>query len=172
MTDPLSAEADALTFLVEAAFQHVADERMKDIPILNPALCVAAVGMRPVDGAWLTVLVTPWCINLMLLPRNPEDAPDWASLPSGTKVKRQFPAGVFEFTAGAEQGLGPYRTCSLFSPVLEFECQEAAILTAEGALAALFDGELSAEEPDKAARAGQPGLSRRGLLFGGGKGKS
>jgi [NiFe] hydrogenase assembly HybE family chaperone len=108
----------------------------------------------------------------MLLPRNPEDAPDWASLPSGTKVKRQFPAGVFEFTAGAEEGLGPYQTCSLFSPVLEFESQEAALLTAEGALGAILDPGLSADEPDKTARAGQPEVSRRGLLFGGGKGKS
>ena len=63
MDDPLSAEADALTFLVDAAFQHVADERMKDIPILNPALSVVAVGMQPVDAGWLCVLVTP-CVSI------------------------------------------------------------------------------------------------------------
>jgi [NiFe] hydrogenase assembly HybE family chaperone len=164
-----SLDADALKSRMEAAFQRAADERMADIPILNPALSVAAVGARLVDGAWLTALVTPWCINLMLLPDDPEEAALWTETPSGAKVKRKFPAGVFEFTVGAEEGLGPYQMCSLFSPVLEFENQEAAVLTAEAALAAMFDGAINGEAPEKIEAAEPSGVSRRSLIFGGGR---
>lgn len=156
MTDAPS-DAAALTSVVEAAFERVAAARMHGVPILNPSLRVAAVGMRPVEDGWLCALVTPWCINLMLLPASSTEA---ASLASGTKVKRHFPAGVFEFTAGWEDGLGPYQMCSLFSPVLEFENQEAALIAAEAALGAVFNAGLGAEKPST-------GVSRRGLLFGG-----
>ena len=37
--------------------------------MLNPALSVEAVGFRPWDEHWLGVLVTPWFMNLWLMPR-------------------------------------------------------------------------------------------------------
>lgn len=178
---PATLDADALKARIEAAFQRVADERMAGVPILNPALNVATAGARQVEGAWLTVLVTPWCINLMLLPDNPQEQGRWTHMPPGAKVKRKFPAGVFEFTVGCETGLGPFQMCSLFSPVLEFVNQEAALLTAEAALNAVFDATLSPDGGTATAAATAPGVSektpaaapsgvsRRGLLFGGGK---
>jgi [NiFe] hydrogenase assembly HybE family chaperone len=162
---PVSFDADVLKSRMEAAFRRAAEERMTDVPILNPALSVAAAGVRPVENAWLTVLVTPWCINLMLLPGDSLEASRWAALPSGAKVKRQFPAGAFEFTIGAEEALGPYQMCSLFSPVLEFETQEAALLTAEAALEVMFDAALHPESKKEEAS----GVSRRHLIFGGAK---
>ena len=105
--------------------------------------------MRPFGESWVCTLVTPWFIDLMALPQTPEVAEAWNRMGVGTKVQHDFPAGTFEFICGAEEGLGPYRMCSLFSPVLQFANQEAALATAEAALAALFDENLDqTAEPD------------------------
>ena len=37
---------------------------------VNPAVEVEAVGFAPWDAHWLGVMVTPWFMNLMLLPRD------------------------------------------------------------------------------------------------------
>ncbi len=163
--------ADRLTRDLEAAFRRIERERMHGVPILNPALSVAAIGMRALEGAWLSVLVTPWFINLMLLPGSEADAPAWSGMAPGTKVMRQFPAGAFEFICGAEEGIGPYQICSLFSPVLEFENQDAAVAAAEAALGALFDASLhpgrNKEEAALAPTAREaPKVNRRDLLSG------
>ena len=154
----------ALMRKLEDVFSRIERERMAGVPILNPALRVAATGMRSSSGAWICALVTPWFINLMLLPQTPELAEAWTRAAAGSKEKHAFPAGTFEFICGAEEGLGPYRMCSLFSPVLQFECQEAALAAAEAALAALFDENLAA--PQTAGRSvKETQVSRRNLLF-------
>ncbi|MGO9171361.1 MAG: [NiFe]-hydrogenase assembly chaperone HybE [Rhodomicrobium sp.] len=169
-----SAMADKLTRDLEGVFRNIQHERMQDIPILNPALSVADIGMRLFSDAWLSVLVTPWFINLMVLPGSEADADAWASVPAGSKIVRQFPAGAFEFICSAEDGIGPYQMCSLFSPVLEFENQEAAMAAAEAALNALFDASLhpdrskehAASAPPLQEKPATPAVSRRDLLRG------
>ncbi len=131
-----------LTRKLEAVFGRIERERMQDIPILNKSLRITAVGMRPYGEGWVCALVTPWFINLMLLPQTPDVAAAWGRADVGTKVGHDFPAGTFEFICGTEDELGTYRMCSLFSPVLQFENQEAALATAEAAVAALFDENL------------------------------
>jgi [NiFe] hydrogenase assembly HybE family chaperone len=171
------AEADAIKTSLEQAFTKVWCERMDGVPILNSRLNVEAVGMCEWNAHWLCVLVTPWFINLMLLPQ--EATPSWSGLKTGEKMLHRFPSGRFEFIAGEEGELGRYLMCSLFSPVLEFEDQEAARIAAVAARDALFDAGL---DPDaekqkakaEAAEAGAGGqttvapepLSRRGFLSG------
>ncbi len=135
---------------LQVAFDTIARTRMDGVPILNPALRVDSVGFRRWNGFWLGVLVTPWCMNLMLLPAV---AALWPSRRIGEKVKYVFPAGVFEFIAGRETLLSApapaaagtpdlrdaYLMCSLFSPVFEFADHEAAVATAAACLDALFD---------------------------------
>jgi [NiFe] hydrogenase assembly HybE family chaperone len=187
MSDPASPETEprAITLRLESAFERVHRERMLDVPILNSRLGVKAVGTREVEAGWLSALVTPWFINLMLLPRTFEQDETYRALRLGSAVAHVFPAGRFEFIAGEEAGLGRYQMCSLFSPVLEFESQGAALITAESALAVLFDARLAPDaqqaagvrSPDAAGEAGlrprsgneETGttkLSRRGLFFG------
>jgi [NiFe] hydrogenase assembly HybE family chaperone len=167
-----AAHACEQTRKLEAVFSKIERERMLGIPILNPGLQVAAIGMRPFGESWVCALVTPWFINLMLVPQTMEVAEAWNRMGLGTKVKHEFPAGTFEFICGTDEGLGPYRMCSLFSPVLEFENQEAALATAEAALGALFDESLdAAREPESEAASVPPKkdagqVSRRNLLFG------
>jgi [NiFe] hydrogenase assembly HybE family chaperone len=122
--------------VLERAFRAVYEERMQGLPFINPALSVEAVDVQPWNGHWLGVLITPWFMNLMLLPDNAEA---WPTLRPGEKCQEAFPAGVFEFIAGHEDTLGEYLACSLFSPMFEFADHETARLTASAARAALFD---------------------------------
>jgi [NiFe] hydrogenase assembly HybE family chaperone len=122
--------------VVEAAFRAVYVERMQNLPFVNPVLSVEAVDVLPWNGHWLGVVITPWFMNLILLPESTEA---WPALHPGEKYEQVFPAGIFEFIAGREPTLGEYLACSLFSPMFEFADHEAARLTASAARAALFD---------------------------------
>jgi [NiFe] hydrogenase assembly HybE family chaperone len=154
--------AALLSRKLEAVFGAVERERMGGVPILNPKLGVAAIGMRPCAAGWLCVLVTPWSINAMLLPAGEAEAEAWSQLPAGTKVQHALASGMFEFICGEEAALGPYRMCSLFSPVLQFESQDAAVAAAEAAMLEFFnDGAASASSQSE-----KPQVSRRSLLFG------
>ena len=178
------AEPDAIAVRLQAAFERVHRERMHDVPILNTALGITAIGTRAVEAGWLSALVTPWFINLMLLPGTPEQMQAYSALQLGSTVAHSFPSGRFEFIVGEEGDLGRYQMCSLFSPVLEFESHGAAVITAESAIAALFDARLAPDAPQatgtvspdaphtaavrrpdgEAMEAGK--LSRRSLFFG------
>ena len=165
-----TSHAANLTRKLEAVFSMIERERMGDIPILNRALSVAAIGMRPFGEVWVCALVTPWFINLMLLPHTPEVAEAWNRVDAGIKVTHDFPAGTFEFICGTEDALGPYRMCSLFSPVGQFENQDAALSTAEGAITALFDENLDSlgepEAPTVPPKKDAAQVSRRTLFLG------
>lgn len=150
----------AVTAAVTATFERIHAERMAGLPILHPGLAVAVVGARDWQGDWLGVLVTPWCMNLLLVP-----APGSARTPGllGTKQVLELPAGAFELTASVEDAIGPFAACPLFSPMDDFADQAGAVATAESIMAALF--EPAAADPAPAAGTGR-GLSRRDLLRG------
>jgi len=161
MTEPHIPDAQTAAGRLEATFGAILAERMQDVPILNPALAVEAVGLRDWQGHWLGALVTPWFINLVVLPGSGA----WHAVADRESVWYAFPSGRFEFIAGSEPGLGSYHACSLFSPVQEFADHETARETARVALESLFDpaqlGESSgSDQPDG------PQLSRRDFLRG------
>jgi len=128
---------------LNAAFLEVA-KRMAGLGLLNPALQVEAVAFEPWQGHWLGVMVTPWFMNLVLLPRQREQ---WQPLAVGAKRKLRFPAGVYEFIGADDAMVGEHQTCSLFSPMLAFEDPAAARLVARLAREALFDA-ATAEVPE------------------------
>jgi len=128
---------------IERAFESVAG-RMHGLAFVNPALRVQAVGFEPWEGHWFGVLITPWSINLMLLPH---ERSAWQPVCPGLKRRFSFPAGDFEFIDALDTVFGEYRMCSLFSPAMEFEDHAAAELVARLARQALFDASL-----DEAAR--------------------
>lgn len=118
---------------LEALFRQIEVERMDGVPILNPSLRVAAFGFEPWQDHALGVLLTPWFMNLVLVPLDQErfatSAPD-----VGEKVQIALPAGQVEFIVGHEPGFGHSLSCSLFSPVFEFADQDAAEECAKAAL--------------------------------------
>ena len=140
---------------LERVFERIAATRMAGLPFLNAALRVEAVGMRPWQGQWLGVLVTPWSINVVLLPGDGE----WPSLATGGERFVDLPAGRFRFLAGRDDELGEYHACSLFSPALEFADHAAAVATAAAAIEALFDPADAGAPPPQA-------VSRRAFLRG------
>jgi [NiFe] hydrogenase assembly HybE family chaperone len=148
---------------------------MAGVPILNPALSVEAVGFRPWGEHWLGILVTPWFMNLWLMPRV---VARWQPIAVGASRHHVFPAGVFEFIGGFEPTIGDYQACSLFSPMFDFSDHCGARDTAVAAMEALFDaahrgapesGLVAAQSlsaaPAAAASAARP-LSKRDFLFG------
>ena len=167
-----------------AAFRRIHRERMAGLPILQPDLHVAVVGGRRWQEHWLGVLVTPWCMNLVLVPAAgsvlAQDAP-------GTIRLLDFPAGRFELTASDVDGVGAIAACSLFSPMHAFADQAAAETTALEVMTELFEPTAPGATPSaraasadaQAQRHGSPraapsdtqtstgvGMSRRDLLRG------
>jgi len=144
---------------VESAFACIA-ERMAGQPPCNPGLRVELVGLREWQGLFIGVLITPWTINLLLLP----GGQPLRRLGPDERERRELPSGEYEFMGGTVPALGNYHSCSLFSPPVEFETQEEARAVAVAALYALF--EAADNTPFERETARQP-LSRRGFLTGG-----
>ncbi len=130
-------------------FREIETTRMDGVPILNPALEVAAFGFEPWQDYYLGVLLTPWFMNLVLLPRDP-DAFALTKPKFGDKQQVRLPAGQVEFIVGHEEDTGFMLSCSLFSPVFEFDDQAAAEETALAALEQVL-AEADADEPDEDA---------------------
>jgi len=127
-------------------FGNIAATRMAGLPICNPALRVQVVGLREWQGRWLGALVTPWMINLVLLPG--EEA---ALLPLPLDVRQSwiFPSGSYEFMGLNEAALGVCHMCPLLSPVLHIEAQEDAVNIAEQIMLNLLVAEPSAQLGDE-----------------------
>ncbi len=136
-------EAAAIRARLEARFEEIARTRMEGVPILNPALGVEALGFEPLEeggGDRLGVLITPWFLNLVILPAGAHEG--WAT---GHKLRRRLPAGEVEFIVTLDEELGPLLMCSLFSPVFEFADRQAAHDTAASALAEVMNPDCEGE---------------------------
>jgi len=158
MTDDRSANPAPR---LEAAFTRIWKTRMEGLPFLNANLRVEAVGFRPWEGQWLGVVVTPWFVNLVLVPGEGE----WKALAQGGERIVALPAGGFRFVSGHDEEIGEYHACSLFSPAQEFEDHDAARAVAAASLAALFDP--ANDEKGRAAEAPPPSpVSKRDFLRG------
>lgn len=144
-------DSGQLACALETIFNRILAQRMRGLPVLNPALSVQATGFKRIDGEWLGILITPWFMNLLLMPG--PDSP-WSGQSPGAKFDKVFPYGIFEFTLASEEQLGVYAQCSLFSPMFQFTNQADALAAAQAAL----QGLLSGEKPRS--------LSRRDLLRG------
>ncbi len=134
---------DENTARLEQVFGKIYETSMEDVPICNRELKVEAIAHGAFDTEWLGVLVTPWCMNLMLLPT--DETQDWDDKRTGEKFKYTLPGGRFEFISGKDDELGLYRMCSLFSPMYEFGDHASAIATAALALEAAMNEELGEE---------------------------
>jgi [NiFe] hydrogenase assembly HybE family chaperone len=140
MSAPGSAEAlrihaDDPSPLLEAAFRRIETEAMAGVPILNSALRVEAVGFVRWQDHWLGVVITPWFMNLVLVPGA---ADSWQGVAPGLRLFRKFPSGDFAFLGSHEPEVGEFQSCSLFSPMAQFTDQDGAREVALAALEALL----------------------------------
>ena len=136
-----------------AHYETIYEERMRDMPIVNARLAVEAVGFEQWDDQDLGVLITPWFMNLVLLPNSER----LADMPQGERVECRFPSGPCELTVYHDEELGSYLAAVLFRTVADFPDQDIARAVAEEALAQLL-AEPAEKDTEK--------VSRRGLLTG------
>jgi [NiFe] hydrogenase assembly HybE family chaperone len=145
-----------MTIAVEdlvARYEAIYQDRMRDLPIVNPRLAVEAVGFDRWEDQDLGILITPWFMNLVLLP----DSDRLAEVPQGTQIECRFPSGPCELTVYQDEELGCYLAAVLFRTVADFPDQETAVAIAEEALA-----QIVTDAPEKETEK----VSRRGLLTG------
>ncbi len=138
----------ALRETLEALYRAIEVTRMDGVPILNKKLQVAALGFEPWQEYGLGVMVTPWFMNLVLVPLDQEKFIETAP-EIGAKRKLNLPAGQVEFILFFEEGFGWSLSCSLFSPMFEFEDQAAALETAQAALAEILNEGAELEPPEQ-----------------------
>jgi [NiFe] hydrogenase assembly HybE family chaperone len=151
-------ECARLAERLEAHFRDVHARAMKDVPICNEDLAVASTGFRPYGDWALGIVLTPWFMNIIAAPL--AGAASIATLPGETQ-SLVLPSGVVEFLAADLDGFDRLLMCSLFSPMQDFEDQEAALATAKAAF------ELLLTPPAPPPEAPAANMDRRAFFRGG-----
>lgn len=146
MTSPVSR--------LEAHYRSILKDRMHDMPFVNGALDVQAVGFRDFDAHSLGVLISPWFMNLVLLPGTDE----WSAMEQGSVIGMALPGENIDFNVCHDEELGTYLTAVLFRTVADFPDQTTAISVAEDVLDRLFT------PTSKTTTMGSRRMSRRELF--------
>jgi [NiFe] hydrogenase assembly HybE family chaperone len=139
-----------------AHYRQVHKERFRGLPVVNPELEVEAVGMRELAGHEFGVLITPWFMNLVLLPGSDR----WDERQQGSTCTIELPGGKIEFTVGHDETIGTTLTAPLFSSVADFPDQALARDVAVETLRLLFSNPLD-EPAGEGSRMSRRELFRR-----------
>ncbi|WP_455367005.1 [NiFe]-hydrogenase assembly chaperone HybE [Kaarinaea lacus] len=116
-------------------FQQIGTERIYGLPIYNERLNVEAVDFQECEGGLIGILVTPWFMNIMLLPH---DTAFYQHQELGEKVKYQLASGEHEFVIGEDEEVGRYLFRTVTSPTHCYKKQVAAVASGKKALTALL----------------------------------
>jgi [NiFe] hydrogenase assembly HybE family chaperone len=133
-------------------FEKIERQHMRGLPIVNSKLHVEAIGARRFGEHKVLVLISPWFMNLVLLPGND----DWNRFAQGDSCNIEMPAEKMEFTVCHDDGVGTFLTAIMFRTVCDFPDQETARNIATEILQTLF------AKPERRAAV----VSRRALLTG------
>ncbi len=128
---------------VQRVFSRIHEEQMAGIPVLNAALKVQTLGFQEYQGRVIGILITPWLMNLVMLPGEDDD---WSDLDLGKKQRHRFPSGSYRFMVNEIDGMGKCQCHSLYSPMHEFVDQDHARAAAESFLDTLM---VAPTEPPK-----------------------
>lgn len=139
--------------LLQQAFLSIAT-KMADLPIYNKVLTVDVVDFTQYEQFYCGVLISPWCMNLILLPITRNDS-EFAEERIGEKCFFSFASGRYEFVLCHQESIGGFYACSLFSPMAEFVDQQVAIDTASAVMSAIHDRSLYEESETQRAKAAQ-----------------
>ncbi len=139
MQDPQQIAAQ-----LEQTFHKIHLENMLGIPILNPHIQVQALGFQEFEGRVLGIIITPWLMNVVLLPAAGED---WSTMQLGDKRPHKFASRTYKFMLNDIDGIGLCQTHSLYSPMRDFSSHEQALGVAQNFIDNLMvERELSEEE--------------------------
>ena len=137
-----------------------ADTRLRGLPVHHAVLRVEVLPPVRTPAGDLTAVVTPWCLNAVLVPSG--DA-----VPPGVQVERMVPAGGVMFTGSHLDGVGAFEVCSLESHMQRFADHASAVETAREALRLLCNPPAQTVDSGKEA---PPSTSSRRALLGLGSG--
>ena len=112
-----------------AFYRVVERERMHGLPIVNPRLRVEAVGFEAFDEHRFGILITPWFMNMLLLPGTDE----WDSFERGATVRLDLPGGRYDFCVCRDEP-GCFLSAVLFRTMSDFPDQQTACAVAEDIL--------------------------------------
>ncbi len=139
-------------------FREIGDAQMRELPFYNASLEVEAFDFsRFGDDQLIGVLITPWFMNLVLLPL------DYVAVDANRYGKsRSFalPGGGIEFRYGGDEVVGSFWAHSLHSPMHKFASQTHARSEARIRLAEAMQSPQT--------RPAVPSPGRRAFLTGGG----
>jgi len=150
------------------AYRDLVQPRMCTLPMYNPELKVEAVGFESHEGRPCGVLLTPWFMNLVLLPAENDD---WSGMASGETLKVTFPAGDYLCMMSMPEGIPPHLSLPLFNTVKSFVDHDTACRVAGEILQRLY---VETDDPTQATpvdtELSKSGLrrrmSRRAMLLG------
>ena len=157
MTEPMAKPTTITDSALVDHYRQIYRERMQGLPIVNQQLEVEAVGFRDFEEHRLGILITPWFMNLVLLPGNK----DYEGFAQGTSMAWSVPGGGYEFTACRDDHLGTYFTAILFRTVADIPDQPTARAIAGEIMLQLF------REPDATSGDGEKKTISRRALFSG-----
>lgn len=115
-------------------YRKVYRDRFRDLPIVNSKLEIEAVGFRKLEEHEFGVLITPWFINLVLLPGSDR----WRNRTQGSIAGIVLPGGELDFTVAHDDELGTILSAALFGTVADFPGQALARDIARETLRLLF----------------------------------
>ena len=129
---------------------EIYEARFCDLPIVNSRLDVEAVGFRKLDEHRFGALITPWFINLVLLPGTDR----WQDRAQGSICTIELPGGRIDLTVSHDDELGTQLSAALFGVVSDFPDQAMARDVALESLRLLFarDGAATREQGKTVSR--------------------
>lgn len=127
---------DIICTSLEDRYNLILNTRMSGMPLVNSQLRVEVVGLQTWNDVCVGVLITPWFMNLMLISC---EGARWNDLKVGSIQVHDFPSGRYEFVVGHEEGIGYFQSCSLFSPMFDFNHHDDALLVAQEAMNVIMD---------------------------------
>lgn len=134
--------------------------QIRDAPPGNVFLSCAAVDFARCRGDWIGVVVTPWFINVFLLPGGGDL---WGDIPAGQRRYVDLPSGTVAFTAAEDPFIGPYQYSPLVEPVSAVPDMAAALNIAHDVMRGIFPQPTGA--PEVAQRESVVPVSTRRAFF-------
>lgn len=116
---------------LEAAFRQIARDSMVGLPFYRAQLPVQACGFQLFEGQWFGALLTPWMLQLMLLPGPGQR---WRHRRADERVALALPQGAMLFRPGEIAPDLHYLSCSLMSPMEEALSAEQALALAQSSV--------------------------------------
>lgn len=118
---------------LQRRYEEIHESRMRGLPILNPALRVAALEFRRFGEDRVGVLVTPWFINLVVLPGDGSRYPV-----QGERLDYALPGEALEMTVHSDAALGSYLSAVLYRDVAAIPDMACGRKLASDIIARLF----------------------------------